>query len=55
MTKFGIDVRKAAKRSVRVYFAPLVGAFTAVRAELRREDRQSQRARVKPERDTKHA
>jgi hypothetical protein len=35
-----IDVRKIFLDSFRLYFAPLVGAFKAVRAEMNRFDRE---------------
>lgn len=35
-----IDVRKVFKDSLRLYFAPLVGAVRAVMAEIKRIDRE---------------
>lgn len=35
-----IDVRKVFSDSLRLYFAPLVGAFRAVKAEIKRFERE---------------
>lgn len=35
-----IDVKKVFKNSLRLYFAPLVGAFKAVAAEMKRFERE---------------
>lgn len=35
----GLDVRRVMRDSIRVYFAPLVGAYRTLRAEIRRADR----------------
>lgn len=38
-----IDHKRIFKNSLRLFFAPLVGAFKEVRAEMRRIERQRQR------------
>jgi hypothetical protein len=35
---FGLDVKSILRRSIRMYFAPLVGAVNGMRAELHRYD-----------------
>lgn len=35
-----IDVKKVFLSSLRLYFAPLVGAFNAIRAEIKRFERE---------------
>lgn len=35
---FGLDVKRILRRSIRMYFAPLVGAFNGMRAEMHRYD-----------------
>jgi hypothetical protein len=35
---FGLDVKSILRRSIRMYFAPLVGAFNGMRAEMHRYD-----------------
>lgn len=37
--KTTINVRRVAKDSIRMYFAPLTGAFKGIRDEVRRNDR----------------
>lgn len=41
-----INMRRVMRGSIRLYFAPLVGAFKGIRAELRRADREIQRMRI---------
>ena len=43
--KKSIQVRRVMQDSIRMYFAPLTGAFKGIRAELHRADRQIQRHR----------
>ncbi|CAJ0804211.1 MULTISPECIES: hypothetical protein [Ralstonia] len=38
--KSQINVRRVFRDSLRMYFAPLTGAFKGIRAELRRTDRE---------------
>ncbi len=38
--KLSIGLRRVLKDSVRMYFAPLTGAFNGVRTEVRRMDRE---------------
>lgn len=40
-----IQVRRVMRDSIRMYFAPLAGAFKGIRAELHRADRAAQRHR----------
>jgi hypothetical protein len=40
-----IQVRRVMRDSIRMYFAPLTGAFKGIRAELHRADREAQRNR----------
>ncbi len=35
-----IDVKRIFIKSLRLYFAPLIGAFNAVKAEIKRFDRE---------------
>lgn len=41
--KTRVNFRKMMRDSIRVYFAPLTGAFKAVRAEMRRAERENAR------------
>lgn len=41
--KTNMNIRKIFRNSVRLYFAPLTGAFRAVRSELHRIEKQHQR------------
>lgn len=43
--KQSIQVRRVLRDSIRMYFAPLAGAFKGIRAELHRADREVQRHR----------
>jgi hypothetical protein len=43
--KFMIHLRRVTKNSIRIYFAPLTGAFKGMRAEWRRIDLEIQRNR----------
>jgi hypothetical protein len=43
-----LDIRRIFKNSVRLYFAPITGAFKAVRSESRRISREQHRQTVKP-------
>ena len=43
--KFMIHLRRVIKDNIRIYFAPLTGAFKGMRAEWRRIDREIQRKR----------
>lgn len=40
ISQMSIDLRRVLKDSVRMYFAPLTGAFNGVRTEVRRTDRE---------------
>ena len=40
------QVRRVMRDSIRMYFAPLTGAFKGVRAEWHRADREVQRNRI---------
>lgn len=40
-----IQMRRVLRDSIRMYFAPLVGAFKGIRVELNRADREAQRNR----------
>ena len=51
MTKPNTDFKRILKSSLRLYFAPLVGAYRQVRFELRRVDRdirRNQRPKANP-------
>ncbi|MBV7542158.1 hypothetical protein [Acidovorax sp. sic0104] len=52
-----LDLRRIFLNSVRVYFAPLTGAFKGIRDELRRTDpwRQHRRTGGSPERHHNHS
>ncbi|MDR2195737.1 MAG: hypothetical protein LBE50_03940 [Gallionellaceae bacterium] len=51
--KTTINLRRVFRDSVRLYFAPLTGAFNAVRSESRRISREQQRRHEN--RETPHA
>lgn len=43
--KTTVHVRRVMRDSIRMYFAPLTGAFKGIRAELQRTDREIARRR----------
>lgn len=43
--KQSIPLRRVIRDSIRMYFAPLTGAYKGIRAELHRADRQVERNR----------
>ena len=43
--KSSINVRRIMRNSVRLYFAPLIGALKGIRSELHRADREAARHR----------
>ena len=52
-----IQFRRVLRDSIRMYFAPLTGAFKGIRAELHRVDReieQSRRLDSQPKKDAAH-
>jgi hypothetical protein len=44
-----IKVRRVVRDSIRMYFAPLTGAFKGIRSELQRTDREIERRRAAEE------
>lgn len=55
--KQSIHVRRLMRDSIRMYFAPLTGAFKGIRAELQRADREIERHRrdeAQPKKDAVH-
>lgn len=53
--KTSIHVRRVVRDSIRMYFAPLTGAFKGIRTELQRTDRDIKRRReAEQKRDIAH-
>ena len=55
--KSNVKLRRVMRDSIRMYFAPLTGAFKGIRAELQRADREIERHRIderKPEKSAVH-
>lgn len=48
-----IQVKRIVRDSIRVYFAPLVGAYKGIRSEMRRAQRQVERHRQVEDQQTK--
>ena len=48
-----MQVRRVMRDSIRIYFAPLTGAFKGIRAELHRADREVERHRRSEEQPKK--
>lgn len=44
---FGLDVKSIWQRSLRMYFAPLVGAFNGMRAEMQRYEQETDQGTLK--------
>lgn len=51
--KAKVQVRRVMRDSIRMYFAPLTGAFKGIRAELHRTDREIERRRKAEEKREK--
>ena len=55
--KSSFHLRRVMRDSIRMYFAPLTGAFKGIRAELQRADREiehNRRTESKPKSDAVH-
>ncbi len=54
MTLIPLSIKRIMMDSVRLYFAPLTGAYRGIKAEFQRLDRDIEQRR-KAERDARHA